>query len=95
MLFYSLGSPAVPAQTIYGALCTDSSLRRTVAVPSGAGSGGLCGGTFEFDFNAWIAGGTDPALIIGETVVAQYWYRDGGAPSLAACSEAVRFALCN
>ncbi|MEM6671555.1 MAG: hypothetical protein AAF726_01855 [Planctomycetota bacterium] len=95
VLFYSLGSPAVPAQTIYGALCTDSSLRRTVAVPSGAGSGGLCGGTFEFDFNAWIAGGTDPALIIGETVVAQYWYRDGGAPSLAAFSEAVRFALCN
>ncbi len=63
------------------------------------GAGGppqTCMGSYSFDFNAWIAGGTDPSLVPGQYVWAQYWSRDLGfpPPNNTGLTNALRFLLC-
>jgi hypothetical protein len=43
--------------------------------------GGQCSGVLSIDFNGWIASGIDPALVAGQHVAAQFWYRDPQSPS--------------
>jgi hypothetical protein len=61
-------------------------------------SGGLppCGGSFQIDFNAYIASGKDPALVSGQQVWVQTWSRDPGfaPPNNTSLSDAVTFTLC-
>jgi hypothetical protein len=54
-----------------------------------------CSGVFSYDFNARIRSGADAALVAGEDVFAQYWYRDpassGGGIGM---TDAVQFRIC-
>jgi hypothetical protein len=80
-LFYSQGTAAsLPFQG--GTLCMSGPVRRTpVQSSGGTPSGSDCSGTFAFDFNQWMAGGTDPSLAAGQRIRAQFWSRDGGLPA--------------
>jgi hypothetical protein len=61
-------------------------------------SGGTppCGGSFQMDFNAYIASGKDPGLVAGQQVWVQTWSRDPGfaPPNNTSLSDAVTFTLC-
>lgn len=55
-----------------------------------------CSGQLEVDFNALIQGGTDPFLVPGQTVNAQYWTRDPAQldGTGAGLSNALEFCVC-
>ena len=96
MLVYSkTGTDAVPFYG--GVLCIASPVKRT----SGLSSGGNpppkdCTGVLAFEFNDFIASGKDPDLILGQTVWAQYWYRDTQHPdgTGVGLSDALQFMIC-
>lgn len=62
-------------------LCVKPPLKRT-PVQNSAGNPPPpdCSGTFSFDFNSWMQGGSDPNLTPGTQVDGQYWYRDPQEP---------------
>jgi len=74
LLFYGFGQAAIPFAG--GTLCVLPPLRRTTIQSSGGFAGYSCSGTFTFDFDAHVQSGTDPLLVAGATVWAQYWFRD-------------------
>jgi len=79
LIYSTAGSNAVPFAG--GTLCLLAPVRRTPGQNSGGSIAGVdCTGTFSFDFNAWIASGSNPNLLAGATVWAQYWSRDPGFP---------------
>ncbi len=89
--FYSKTGPnAVPFGG--GTLCI---LPPTIRMPvqNSAGTSG-CTGTFGTDFNAWVAGGSDPALVAGQAVWIQYWSRDPASANQTNLTNAVSFSLC-
>ncbi|HVS10016.1 MAG TPA: hypothetical protein VMS76_09080 [Planctomycetota bacterium] len=91
--FYSKGGQQlVPFQG--GTLCTKAPLVRTML----QNSGGMppCGGSFQIDFNAYIASGKDPGLVAGQQVWVQTWSRDPGfaPPNNTSLSDAVTFTIC-
>lgn len=62
-----------------GTLCVRPPHRRTPLQNSGGAMGAPdCSGSYAIDFNAWIAGGADPALVPGVAVDGQFWSRDPG-----------------
>jgi len=69
-----------------------SPLRRT-PVQTSFGAGTSCGGFFEIDFNAFVAGGSDPALVASVVVDTQWWSRDPAAPSTTNLTNALEFGL--
>lgn len=80
LLFYGK-TGATSAPFGLGTLCVTAPLRRTpVQVSGGSPTGNDCTGSFALDFNAWIASGVDPALVVGQEVWAQYYSRDAGIP---------------
>ncbi len=90
LLFYSkVGPSGLPFQG--GFLCVAVPIRRTPVQNSGGA--GSCGGTFGLDFNAYIASGADPALVPGQGVWAQYWFRDPPAPFSTGLTNAARFVV--
>jgi hypothetical protein len=94
LLFYGVdGRSAVPFGG--GTMCIAPPRRRTaLASTGGSAFGDDCTGTFAFDFNARIASGLDPALVFGETVVAQFWSRDPGSfPSNTHLTDALEFQI--
>ena len=92
LLFYSLSSQNLSAGP--GALCVASPLRRTPLQSSGGNPNALdCSGSFSFDFNARIASGVDPALVAGELVFAQYYFRDPAATAGASFSAAAELRI--
>jgi hypothetical protein len=91
--FYSKSGPSnAPFQG--GFLCVQPPLVRTML----QNSGGIppCGGSFQLDFNAYVASGKDPALVAGQQVWIQAWSRDPGyaPPDNISLSDAVSFTLC-
>ena len=75
MLFYSLsGSAATPF--LGGTLCLNPPLKRAALVDTGGGPSPPCNGVPRYDFNAYIQSGKDPALVPGQQVWFQYWYRE-------------------
>ncbi|HTF91140.1 MAG TPA: hypothetical protein VK843_22180, partial [Planctomycetota bacterium] len=79
LIYSTAGSNSVPFAG--GTLCLLAPVRRTPGQNSGGSTAGIdCTGTFSFDFNAWIASGSNPNLLAGATVWAQYWSRDPGFP---------------
>jgi hypothetical protein len=93
LFFYSKsGQQAVPFQG--GFLCAKVPLIRTALQNSGGVA--PCGGTFNMDFNTYIASGKDPTLVPGTTVDGQYWSRDPGfaPPNNTSLSDAVSFTIC-
>jgi hypothetical protein len=89
-LIYSITGPtALPFQG--GTLCLAAPLVRTGIQNSGGQ--GLCSGAFQFEFNAYAASGTNPALVVGQSVWAQYWSRDPGSAGLLNLTDAIFFVL--
>lgn len=94
LFFYgTTGDQLLPFGT--GWLCLAGTLSRMAVQPTGGTPPPTedCTGVLHTDFNAWVAGGADPALSPGTSVYVQTWSRD---PSLAfgsLLSDAVGFVL--
>ncbi len=92
LLFYSHRPTVALFQG--GTLCVATPTVRTPPQNSGgAASGSSCSGVYSMNFNAWVAGGFDPALGAGAEVFAQYWSRDPASPSKTSLSNALRFVI--
>jgi cyanophycinase len=90
LLFYGFGPDGLPFQG--GTLCVQQPLTRTaVQVSGGNPPPDDCSGSFNMDFNSEIQSGSNPALIAGARVCAQYWYRDPASPSTTGLSDAMYF----
>ena len=91
LLFYSKqGSNDAPF--FGGTICIGNGILRTPGqFATGAGP---CGGSFAFDFNAWIASGSDPLLVPGQKVWAQYWCRDPQSSGGSGLTDGVTFTIC-
>lgn len=93
ILFYGTGGrAAIPFQG--GVLCVQPPIKRTALSSSGGNPPpNDCSGSYSFDFNAWAQGGSDPNLVSGTTVNAQYWMRDPQSPSTTGLSAGAEFTL--
>jgi hypothetical protein len=89
------GTPAAPAVAWNGGyLCVPPQVRLAVQPTGGTPPPAInCTGTFELDFNAWIASGADPNLVAGAPVYAQAWVRDPSHPAGALLSDAAAFLI--
>jgi hypothetical protein len=77
-----------------GLLCVRGPVRRSPAQSSGGAPSGLdCTGEYHFDFNALAQSGSDPHLVVGQVVDAQYWYRDPPSSGAIGLSDALEFEL--
>ncbi|MBK7642724.1 MAG: hypothetical protein IPJ19_06670 [Planctomycetes bacterium] len=74
LLFYGFGTASLPFQG--ATLCLAAPLHRTQLQTSSGPSPSDCTGTLAFDFGARIAAGSDPALVAGAFVTAQWLVRD-------------------
>jgi len=93
VLFYGFTAAAAPFQG--GTLCVQPPFVRTPPQSSGGTpSGNDCTGAPTFDMNARIQGGTDPNLVAGATVFAQYYYRDPSDAFTVGLTDAVSFVVC-
>jgi hypothetical protein len=89
---YGYGPNAAPFQG--GFLCILPPIKRTSVQNSGGSSTGSdCTGSYSYDFNAEIQGGSDAALVAGEDVYLQYWYRDPLSPSATGLTDALRIFI--
>lgn len=95
LIFYStVGPNGLAFQG--GHLCAKPPIKRTGVLSSGGNPPpNDCSGTYSFDFNVHIAGGTDPNLIQGAKVWAQWWARDPGfnPPDNTSLSDALEFTI--
>ena len=92
VLYSIAGMAATPFQG--GTLCLASPLHRTPAQNSGGNVGPPdCSGTYNFNFNARVQSGVDPALVPGVEVWAQYYSRDPGDPFMVGLTDAVTFTI--
>jgi len=77
-----------------GILCIKTPIRRT-ELQNGGGNVGPpdCSGSFSYDMQARIQAGSDPMLVPGAVVYAQFWYRDPPSASGMATTDAVQFVI--
>jgi hypothetical protein len=90
LYFYSVNGLA-STPFLGGTLCVTPPIVRTPLQLSGGST--PCGGTFFFDFNAWIATGSDPSLGAGTMVNGQYGYRDPADPFKSGLTNAIAFSI--
>ena len=90
LLFYSKSGPAA-VPFLGGTLCLAGGVTRTPGANSGGA--GACGGALAFDFNAWAASGQDPALVAGQPVWGQFWFRDPPASAGIGLTNGLAFQL--
>ena len=95
LLFFGLGPANIPFMG--GTLCVNPPLRRTTVQNSGGTAPPTvdCSGTYTFDMAALIASGSEPILVPGADISAQYWFRDPADAFGVGLSNAVRFTICN
>lgn len=92
LFYYGLAGPnLLPFQG--GLRCVEAPVRRTPLTTSGGSASLDCSGVFSIDFNAWIAGGSDPALVASQRVWGQWWSRDSGSSFSTNLSDAIVFEL--
>lgn len=90
MMIYGTTGPAnIPFNG--GTLCLNGPVRTMIQFAGGAS---ICGGSFSLDFNALIAGGSNPALVPGTQVQAQYWSRDTASLDGTNLTDALEFVIC-
>ena len=91
IFFYGLnGRASFPFQG--GIMCAQPPLKRTPVQNSGGSPPpGDCTGTFTFDFNAWVQGGSDPNVVPGSQVNGGWWFRDPQASFTTGLSNAIEF----
>jgi hypothetical protein len=95
LLLYASDSSFTPFQG--GLLCVSQPLHRTASQNSaGSATGSDCSGHLSFDFNAYVHSHADPMLTVGQTVSAQYYYRDPFDPTgfVTGLTNGLRFTLC-
>jgi len=96
LVFYGTSGPAsIPFQG--GWLCAQPPIKRTSVQSSGGNPPpNDCSGSFNLDFNAYVASGADPALVLGTNVWLQYWSRDPGfsPPNNTSLTNALSITLC-
>jgi len=92
LMFYGYATAAIAFQDAF--LCVQPPTRRTAIQASGGNFEIDCDGTFAYDFNALIQSGADPALVEGQTVSAQYWYRDPGVATQTGLTGGLSFDIC-
>ncbi len=91
-LFFYSTTGADNAPFLGGSLCAAPPLTRTgIANSLGASA---CGGVLALDFNAWIAAGSDPALVAGQAFWGQFWYRDPASTFTVGLSNAITGTIC-
>jgi hypothetical protein len=89
-LFYGYAASQAPFQGGY--LCVKPPYRRTFVQLS---IGSMpCAAGYTFDFNAWMASGSDPLLAPGVNVFARWWMRDPQASFTTGFSDALTFTVC-
>jgi hypothetical protein len=94
-MLYGHGSSFAPFEG--GTLLVAQPFRRVGAQDSGGNPPPSdCSGHFEYDFNARIRAGTDPTLVPGATISAQWYYRDLQDPAGfgTGLTNALRFTIC-
>ena len=94
LMFYGSAGPArIPG--LYGDLCVGAPYVRVgVAASGGNPQQGPCDGTFVIDFNAYLQSAIPHGLVVGDSVIAQFWYRDNATVLGAAWSNAVAIPIC-
>lgn len=88
LMFYGRHGEALPYNG--GVLCVEPPLKRTWVLNSGGSTG--CNGQLSLNMNNWIQGQNDLTLGAGDTVFAQFWYRDTTTSGVA-YSNAVLFTI--
>ncbi len=88
MLFYGFAPNAAPF--LGGLLCVKAPLMRTPVQNSGGSLQTACSGSFSYDLNARIQSGADDALVVGEDVYLQYWFRDPQSAIPVGLTDALR-----
>jgi formylglycine-generating enzyme required for sulfatase activity len=91
--FYPTSLPWAPSSPSFQ--CVAFPIQRTGDRFSG-GVAGQCNGEFRLDFNAWRAanpGGLGAPYVAGQSIYAQGWFRDPGAPKQTNLSNGLRFVL--
>jgi hypothetical protein len=79
-----------------GALCVRPPLRLTPLQFSGGSTlAPDCSGAFDYDFNTLVQSGTEPALVPGARVFAQYAFRRRGGPLDLGVTDALVFTICD
>lgn len=92
-MLYGFASAVTPFQG--GFLCITPPIQRiSVANSAGNPPPADCSGQYVYDFNDRIRAGTDPALVPGEGVYAQYWSRDPQAVFGTGLSAGLSFVIC-
>jgi hypothetical protein len=93
LMIYGFNPNNAPFQG--GTLCVKAPHKRTpVQLSGGNPPPSDCSGTYALDFNARIQSGVDLMLIPGQTIYAQYWYRDPlGSTYPSGLSDAVTFVI--
>ncbi len=89
LLLYGMLYNQLPFQG--GILCVAPPTTRTAVQQSGGSpSGNDCTGAYAFDLNDHVQSGADPALVVGEDVYCQYWYRDPASQGSTGLTAAIR-----
>ncbi|MBM3989125.1 MAG: hypothetical protein FJ294_14350 [Planctomycetes bacterium] len=93
LLFYGFAPQFLPFQGGY--LCVRPPTARTPVTNSGGSPAPTsdCSGVHTFDFGAHLSSGVDPALVAGELVNTQFWYRDPASSFHSGRSDALSFGL--
>ena len=93
LLIYGYSQLILPFQG--GFKCMSNPTRRTPLQNSGGSPLPLndCSGAYVIDFNAWIQGGHDAALVACQEVDVQYWSRDSASPSATGLTSALSFVV--
>lgn len=92
LVFYGHAASAAPFQG--GIKCVaPPTLRSPVQISNGSPSGDDCTGTFAYDFGPLIQSHSNPSLVPGREVFAQYWSRDPQASFNTNLTDAVRFTI--
>ena len=92
LMFWGHAPRAMPFMG--GFHCVQPPTPRCAAQLAGS-NGSPCSGSFSFDFNAYAQSGSNPTLVAGQVIRAQFWYRDPSDPAgfAAATSNAIAFPL--
>lgn len=98
LVFYGLSPRATPwTPSSSSSRCVADPVRRTTQLFSG-GTAGACDGSLRLELNGWLR--AHPAALgqplgAGQTLYAQGWFRDPGAPRDTNLSDALSFTLRN
>ena len=96
LLFFSTnGQQAAPWGNGTSFQCVVPPVVRT-GFQSGTGTAGACNGSFQLDFNTWMAAHPTQSPAAGEQVSMQCWFRDplNTSNQSTSLSDALTFAVC-